>query len=56
MALKPKFKEVQKILGDFRLAYTPKAKLQVIKNIRKQFPEIADRLLKIVEEKTESAR
>lgn len=46
----PKFQEARQILSDFRSARTPREKREVIKNVQKRFPQIAERLPKLADE------
>lgn len=50
----PKHREAQQILEDFRSANTPRAKQEVIRNVKKRFPKIAERLSKLVVQNTET--
>jgi len=52
----PKFADVQQILSDFRSAHTLRAQQEVIKDVKKRFPEIAARLSKLVDEGKEATR
>lgn len=52
----PKFSETQQILSDYRSARTPREKQEVIKNVKKRFPQIAERLSKLVDEGKENTQ
>lgn len=52
----PKFAEAQQILTDYRSAHTPRAKREVVKNVKKRFPEIAERLSKLLVQGKEVSR
>ncbi|WP_224962448.1 hypothetical protein [Geomonas subterranea] len=52
----PKYHETQQILSDFRSARTPREKREVISNVKKRFPKIAERLSKLADEDKEGSR
>lgn len=54
--MSPNFKDTQQIINDFRSSNTTRAKQKVVKGIKKRFPQIADRLSKLLDEGKEGSR
>lgn len=54
--MSPTYRDVLQILSDYRSANTPRDKQEVIRDVKKRFPEIAERLSKLANEGKEGAR